>query len=50
LTCGHVTNAIPHEKALLELDGSIAPDYDSDLRDEWFKSKRQISINNLIQD
>lgn len=48
LTCGHVTNAIPHEQATLELDGSIAPDYDSELRDNWFKTKRQLTIiNNL---
>lgn len=40
LACGHVTNAIPHEKALEELNGQIAPAYDADLRDEWYRSKR----------
>jgi hypothetical protein len=44
LTCGHVTNAIPHEVALQELDGRIAPIYDSKLRDEWCQSRRQLFI------
>lgn len=40
LTCGHVTNAIPHEQALIELNGQIAPAYDSGLRDEWYRIRR----------